>query len=70
MSMESMNCRLTTKKAIYKNVIQVISIHRQSKKRQYHAYFATTLHKMQHCTAMYISVSENGNHKPMLYLTF
>jgi len=33
------NAVLQQKKAIYKNVKQVISIHRQSKKRQYHACF-------------------------------
>jgi hypothetical protein len=62
--MESMDCRLTTKKAIYKKVIQVISTHRQSKKRQYHAYFATTLHKMQRCTAIYIKCLRKWKPQP------
>jgi hypothetical protein len=38
-SFRDWQCSLTTKKAIYKNVKQVTSIHRQSKKRQYHACF-------------------------------
>lgn len=38
-SFRDWQCSLTTNKAIYKNVKQVMSIHRQSKKRQYHACF-------------------------------
>jgi len=38
-SFRDWHCSLTTNKAIYKTVKRVISIHRKSKKRQYHACF-------------------------------
>jgi hypothetical protein len=44
-SFRDWHCSLTTNKAIYKNVKQVISIHRQSKKRQYHACFYNSTSK-------------------------
>jgi hypothetical protein len=47
------HCNLTTNKAIYKNVKQVISIHRHSKKGSTMLFFTTALHKMQQCTAIY-----------------